>query len=96
MNEKKTSAAQLRANQKYKQEKIKRITVDFSPKEADLWDHVQQQPNKQGYIKSLIRADMESTEIIDGECTKCGWFGDCVESQDHKYCPGCGRPVKKG
>lgn len=60
MNEKKTSAAQLRAAQKYKQEKIKRITVDFSPKEADLWDHVQGQPNKQGYIKGLIRADMEN------------------------------------
>lgn len=59
MSEKKTSAAQLRAAQKYKQEKIKRITVDFSPKEADLWDHVQQQPKKQTYIKALIRADME-------------------------------------
>ena len=59
MNEKKTSAAQLRAAQKYKQEKIKRITVDFYPKESELWDHVQGQPNKQGYIKGLIRADME-------------------------------------
>ena len=58
-NEKKTSAAQLRAAQKYKREKVNRITVDFSPKEADLWDHVHGQPNKQGYIKSLIRADME-------------------------------------
>lgn len=64
MNEKKTSAAQLRAAQKYKQEKIKRITVDFSPKEADLWDHVQQQPNKQGYIKNLIRADMEKQGVF--------------------------------
>lgn len=58
-NEKKTTDAQYRASQKYKKEKIKRITVDFSPKEAELWDHVQNQPNKQGYIKSLIRADME-------------------------------------
>ena len=60
MTEKKTTEAQYRASQKYKKEKIKRITVDFSPKEAELWDHIQQQPNKQGYIKGLIRADMEN------------------------------------
>ena len=59
MTEKKTSAAQLRAAQKYKREKTKRITVDFYPAESDLWEHIQQQPNKQGYIKGLIRADME-------------------------------------
>lgn len=60
MSEKKTTDAQYRASQKYKKEKVKRITVDFSPKESDLWDHVQGQPNKQGYIKGLIRADMEN------------------------------------
>lgn len=27
--------------------------------EADLIEHLNQQPNKSGYIKSLIRADME-------------------------------------
>lgn len=59
MDEKKTSAAQLRAAQKYKREKVKRITVEFSPAESDLWDQVSGQPNKQGYIKALIRADME-------------------------------------
>lgn len=62
MDEKKTSAAQLRAAQKYKREKVKRITVDFSPAESDLWDQVQKQPNKQGYIKSLIRADIAKRE----------------------------------
>ena len=59
MNEKKTSAAQLRAAQKYKWEKVKRITVDFSQAESNLWEQVSKQPNKQGYIKGLIRADME-------------------------------------
>ena len=58
MTENKTSAAQLRAAKKYK-EKVKRITVDFSPAEADLWEHIQLQPKKQTYIKNLIRADME-------------------------------------
>lgn len=58
MAEKKTSAAQLRATKKYKAN-VKRFTVDFPPSEAELWEHLQNQPNKQGYIKSLIRADME-------------------------------------
>ena len=52
------SEAQRKAIKKYK-EKVNRITVDFSPAEADLWEHIQSQPNKQGYIKSLIREDME-------------------------------------
>ena len=60
MTEKKTSAAQLRAAQKYKREKVKRINLEFSPAESELWEHIQGQPNKQGYIKGLIRADMES------------------------------------
>lgn len=49
--------AQRKAIKKYK-EKVKRIQLEFSPAEADLWEHIQNQPNKQGYIKSLIRADM--------------------------------------
>lgn len=59
MAEKKTSEAQLKAVQKYKQEKVNRITIEFSPKEAELWNHIQNQPKKQTYIKDLIRADME-------------------------------------
>lgn len=59
MTEKKTSPAQLRAAQKYKREKVKRITVEFTPTEANLWEHLQGQPKKQTYIKDLIRADLE-------------------------------------
>lgn len=50
--------AQKKANKKYKQN-VKRITVDFPPADSDLWEQVSKQPNKQGYIKGLIRADME-------------------------------------
>lgn len=50
--------AQRRAIQNYKK-KIKRITLEFSPAEADVWDHIQSQEKKQTYIKNLIRADME-------------------------------------
>ena len=50
--------AQKKAIKKYR-EKVKRIGLDFYPTEADLFDHVSKQPQKQTYIKNLIRADME-------------------------------------
>lgn len=58
MTEKKTTEAQYRASQKYKKNNVKRITVDFSPVDADLWEYIQTQPNKQGFIKALIRESM--------------------------------------
>lgn len=54
-----TSEAQRKAIKKYKQ-KVKRLTLEFSPPEYELWEHITRQPNKQGYIKSLIRADKEA------------------------------------
>lgn len=61
MTEKKTSDAQLKAVQKYKQEKVKRITIDFYPADAEMWEYIQSLPKgtKQTYIKDLIRADMD-------------------------------------
>lgn len=55
------SEAQRKAIKEYKK-KVKRFTIEFSPTETDLYDHLQQQENKQGYIKSLIRADMKQGE----------------------------------
>lgn len=52
------SEAQKRAKEKY-QAKVKRFTVDFYPTEQELWDQLQAQKNKQGYVKSLIRQDKE-------------------------------------
>lgn len=66
MSEKKMSEAQKKAKKKYR-DKGKRLTVDFYPSEADLISHIESQPNKQGYIKSLIRADMERSGE-DGNC----------------------------
>lgn len=53
--------AQRRANKKYR-DKLKRITIDFSPADQDLWEHLQKQPKKFLYIKDLIRADIENQE----------------------------------
>lgn len=49
--------AQKRAKAKY-QSKVKRITVDFYPTEQELWEHIEKQPQKQTYIKDLVRKDM--------------------------------------
>lgn len=38
--------------------KVKRFTVDFYPTEEDLLDWLKARPNKQGYIKRLIREDI--------------------------------------
>ena len=57
------SEAQKRAAKKYKakynKETLKRITIDFYPSEAELWEHISTQPKKQTYIKNLIREDMK-------------------------------------
>lgn len=54
-----TSDAQKRASAKYDKEHMVRRTVVFSPNERDLLKHLDSQPNKGGYLKALIRADME-------------------------------------
>lgn len=51
--------AQKRASKKYHKEKLVQRVVRFSPNEKDILDHLDAQPNKAGYIKQLIRADME-------------------------------------
>ena len=61
MSEPKTTEAQLKAVKKYK-EKVNRLTLDFAPSEEELWQHIQNQPKKQTYIKDLIRADMAKRE----------------------------------
>lgn len=54
--------AQKRAAKKYHKEKLVQRVVRFSPREADLLAHLDAQPNKAGYIKGLIREDMERSK----------------------------------
>lgn len=51
--------AQKRAKAKYKRDKIKKLMIEFYPSDAELYEKVQSQPNKQGYIKDLIRKDLK-------------------------------------
>ena len=50
--------AQKRAKAKYKSNNVKKILVEFYPSETELYEKVQAQDNKQGYIKDLIRKDL--------------------------------------
>lgn len=53
------SDAQKRATAKYNREKTKVFQLRFYASDMDLYERIQRQPNKQGYVKALIRADME-------------------------------------
>ena len=53
------SEAQKRATAKYQKEKMKQIAVRFSPNEMDVYDYIKPQQNIAGYIKRLVREDME-------------------------------------
>lgn len=50
--------AQKRAKEKYNK-KVTKIAIEFYPHEADLLQKVKEQPNKQGYIKELIKKDLQ-------------------------------------
>lgn len=56
------SEAQKRATAKYHKEKMVAKVVRFSLNEEDLLAHLEKQPNQAGYIKHLIREDMERTK----------------------------------
>lgn len=56
------SEAQKRANEAYRKKSVKQTTLRFYPAEADLWEHLCKQDNKAGYLKELIRKDIESSK----------------------------------
>lgn len=51
--------AQKRATAKYQKQSTKNVSIRFMPADADLLAWLDAQPNKAGYIKALIREDME-------------------------------------
>lgn len=46
----------------YKKERTKTKTVRFFPKDMDLFEYSETKGNFAGYIKELIRADMEKNK----------------------------------
>ena len=55
-----TTEARKRAREKYNKANYKAYTFRFhKTHEADVIEHLEAQPNKLGYIRGLIRNDME-------------------------------------
>lgn len=50
--------AQKRAKKAYKA-KIKRLFIELYPTDADILEHLQKQESTAGYIKQLIREDIQ-------------------------------------
>lgn len=51
--------AQKRAQAKYNKANVRQTAVRFYPSERDMWEWLETKDNKAGYIKDLIRTDME-------------------------------------
>lgn len=56
------SDARKRANAKYAKANVKQVGIKFYPAETDLYEWSKAQENVQGYVKALIRADMEKNK----------------------------------
>ena len=54
------SKAQIKASMKYNEKNTKQIKFSFNLKtDADILEKLDSVPNKQGYIKALIRNDLK-------------------------------------
>lgn len=53
------SEAQKRANARYQRSSTTVVSVRFMPGDAELLEWLRSQPNQAGYVKRLIREDME-------------------------------------
>ena len=73
--------ARLRANDKYDKKATRKILLKLNKNnDADILARLEEVPNKQGYIKELIRRDLFQ------RCKNCIWFSDKDASEAHYYC----------
>jgi len=62
------SKAQIRATAKYKAQMVVRFGLDCNKvNDADIIARMIAEPNKQGYLKALIRADIAAKKTQAGE-----------------------------
>lgn len=52
--------AQRRALNSYRKKATRQIVMRFYPGEEEMYEFVKAQPNATAYLKSLVRADMDS------------------------------------
>ena len=50
--------ARKRAKANYNSKILKKMLIEFYPSDEDLVKKLEEQPSKQGYIKELIRKDL--------------------------------------
>ena len=60
-----TSEAQKRASMKYFKNNVTQKVIQFGVNDADILEHLESQDNMSGYIKRLIRGDMEKCRNSD-------------------------------
>lgn len=58
------SDAQKRADRKYKRDKTRQFCLRFYPAEAEVWTFLSEHENRQGFIKELIRREMNGPTIV--------------------------------
>lgn len=54
--------SQKRAMARYRKRALKTVAVTFSPKDYDMLDYLDSKGTRAGYIKELIRRDMEQNK----------------------------------
>ncbi len=54
------SQAQKEAKKRYERAKVKRVAVAFYPGDEELYNHMKNQESMAGYVKNLIRRDLEA------------------------------------
>lgn len=57
--------AQRKANLNYRKKSVKQVVTAFYPADEELYEFLQKQGNKAGFIKSLIREAMEKESAQD-------------------------------
>ena len=53
---------QQKINKKRYRKKLKKLSIEFSLKENDIAEYLDTKPNNSGYVKNLIRDDMQKGE----------------------------------
>lgn len=65
---------------------VVRITPEDAPKPDDFCSYGERRVDH-------LALEAKTTQIIDGCCTACGAFMDCIEAADYKFCPYCAKRI---
>lgn len=60
-----STEAQRRASAKYRQRNVKCQTISFYPQHMELYEWLRAQPNRNEYMRELIRKDMQAHKQIE-------------------------------